>query len=407
MSSDVSELERVVSDLPTDWKQTTLGNALARSEGGGTPPRDVEEYWNGDIPWASVKDVVKGVGSKPEETITPAGLANSTSKLIAAGTNIFAARMGVGAVVRYPFPVAINQDLMALTPSSELDPGYLFYWLQARKEAFGAVATGTTVKGIRKDVLLSFPMILPPLDEQRRIAEVLRSVDEAIAAEEAALDGLRNVANAVIEERCRAAESDGSLPIGDFATFVGSGVTPKGGKDAYVERGIAFIRSQNVHFDGLRDEGLAFIDAATDTKMARTRVQADDVLLNITGASIGRCTIVPKGFGPANVNQHVCIIRPDAAVVSPAYLSLFLSSFDGQRQIDQLQGGLSREGLNFKQVRAIIVPTPSLEVQAEIAKTMGAIRSTMRELERVLARKQALRSGISTDLLSGRVRVPA
>ncbi|MEZ5748890.1 MAG: restriction endonuclease subunit S [Caenibius sp.] len=110
MSSDVAELVRPVDAVPVDWRQTTLGGALAKSEGGGTPPRDVAAYWNGDIPWASVKDVVKGEGSTPEETITPTGLANSTSKLIPAGTNIFAARMGVGAVVRYPFPVAINQD---------------------------------------------------------------------------------------------------------------------------------------------------------------------------------------------------------------------------------------------------------------------------------------------------------
>jgi type I restriction enzyme S subunit len=129
-----------MSEIPQAWRATTLGGALGRSEGGGTPPRDVEDYWSGNIPWASVKDIVKGEGFTPEETITPAGLAHSTSKLIPAGTNIFAARMGVGAVARYPFPVAINQDLVALTPSSELDPDYLFYWLQARKAAFVAVA---------------------------------------------------------------------------------------------------------------------------------------------------------------------------------------------------------------------------------------------------------------------------
>lgn len=160
--SAVIEFEHDVERLPASWTKTTLGAALARSEGGGTPPRDVEEYWNGNIPWASVKDVVKGGGVAPEETISDAGLKNSTSKLIPAGTNIFAARMGVGAVARYPFPVAINQDLIALTPSSALDPEFLFFWLQARKEDFVSVATGTTVKGIRKDVLLSFPLFLPP-----------------------------------------------------------------------------------------------------------------------------------------------------------------------------------------------------------------------------------------------------
>lgn len=312
-----------------------------------------------------------------------------------------------GTINVVPAKSYITGNAMAL---DDLDVGVVAQsYLHQALQHFGVTRSisGSAQPQITRQSLSSAVFPFPPIDEQQRIAEVLRSVDEAIAEDEAALDGLRNVANAVIEERCRAAESDGSLPIGDFATFVGSGVTPKGGKDAYIERGVAFLRSQNVHFDGLRYEGLAFIDAATDTKMARTRVLPDDVLLNITGASIGRCTIVPKDFGPANVNQHVCIIRPDPAIVLPAYLSLFLSSFDGQRQIDQLQGGLSREGLNFKQVRAITVPTPSLHVQAEIAEVMGALRTTMRAIERDLARKEALRSGISTDLLSGRVRVSA
>lgn len=150
MSSDVAELERVVHDQPTNWTLTTLGGALEKSEGGGTPPRDVEEYWNGDIPWASVKDIVKGEGFVPEEKITPAGLANSTSKLIPAGTNIFAARMGVGAVVRYPFPVALN----FLPASSRYNsiPQYAFEVLEGSRLRVSGVPLSPRVRelsGIR------------------------------------------------------------------------------------------------------------------------------------------------------------------------------------------------------------------------------------------------------------------
>ena len=403
MSNDVVELERAADSLPDDWREVAVADVVAMLPGFAFKSEHFVADTDAGLPLIRIRDL---------------GQTNTATRYVGDYDEVFAVRDGdilVGMdgafeAVRWQGGKALlNQRVLKLSPArpDAIDEGYLFYRVQPALSELEQTISGTTVKHLSTKDLKRLVWKLPPLDDQRRIAEVLRSVDEAIAADEAALDGLRSVANAVIEERCFTAESYGRLPIGDFATFVGSGVTPKGGKDAYVKSGIAFIRSQNVHFDGLRDEGLAFIDVATDTKMARTRVLLDDVLLNITGASIGRCTIVPNDFGPANVNQHVCIIRPDPAIVLPAYLSLFLSSFDGQRQIDQLQGGLSREGLNFKRVRAITVPTPSLEDQAEIAELMGALRSAMRVLEMNLSAKVALRTGISSDLLSGRVRVPA
>ncbi len=96
--------------------------------------------------------------------------------------------------------------------------------------------------------------------------------------------------------------------LGDMLTFIGSGITPRGGEKVYTDSGIPFIRSQNVYPDGLRLENVAHVSPKLHTDMSRTYLQANDVLLNITGASIGRSTVVPTSLGQANVNQHVCII---------------------------------------------------------------------------------------------------
>jgi type I restriction enzyme, S subunit len=103
--------------------------------------------------------------------------------------------------------------------------------------------------------------------------------------------------------------------LGDFTTKIGSGSTPRGGEAVYVKKGVPFIRSMNVHFDGLRPEGLAFITKVEAEKLKNVTVQEGDVLLNITGASIGRVTTVPGELAGARVNQHVCIIRPTAALI--------------------------------------------------------------------------------------------
>src|SRR5689334_2488318 len=93
--------------------------------------------------------------------------------------------------------------------------------------------------------------------------------------------------------------------IGALACYVGSGITPTGGSSVYKRQGITFIRSQNVTFQGLRLDDVAYIDSRTHQRMQRSEVSVNDVLINITGASIGRCCRVPDGLGPANVNQHV------------------------------------------------------------------------------------------------------
>lgn len=139
---------------------------------------------------------------------------------------------------------------------------------------------------------------------------------------------------------------------------IGSGKTPKGGAEVYSESGVFFLRSQNIYFDGLRLDDVVYIDESIDLEMASTRVLPHDVLLNITGASLGRCSLVPEGFPPANTNQHVCIIRPIINFISPRFLHKAVSSSVVQAQIFSSEDGVSREGLTFSQIANFILAVP-------------------------------------------------
>lgn len=156
------------------------------------------------------------------------------------------------------------------------------------------------------------------------------------------------------------------VPLKYLASKIGSGKTPRGGAEVYSASGVMLLRSQNVHFDGLRLEDVVYIDENMDEEMASTRIQPNDVLLNITGASIGRCAVVPEVFGPANVNQHVCIIRPIYERLLPVFLNLVLQSSTIQGEIRFGENGSSREGLNFEQVGAFEIPLPSIFEQSAI-----------------------------------------
>ncbi|OED45234.1 hypothetical protein ACH42_05230 [Endozoicomonas sp. (ex Bugula neritina AB1)] len=169
-----------VGVIPVDWSCEKLGSTIEKIVGGGTPSKEVEEFWQGDIPWASVKDFTGTRLTKTVDYISLAGLESSASNLIPAGTLIIPTRMALGKAAFFDKNVAINQDLKALYPTEKLEKEFLFYWFQANAETIESEGTGSTVKGIRLEVLKEFFLAFPPLPEQKKIARILSTVDRKL-----------------------------------------------------------------------------------------------------------------------------------------------------------------------------------------------------------------------------------
>ncbi len=153
--------------------------------------------------------------------------------------------------------------------------------------------------------------------------------------------------------------------LGALLKKIGAGSTPLGGREVYVSSGVKFLRSQNVWDDGLRLDGVAFIKPETHAKMAGTVVVANDLLFNITGASIGRCAVVPSDFDEANVSQHVTIIRSVLPELN-AFLHKVLVSRHVQQTVMDVQVGVSREGLSIAKLGQFLIPVPPLAEQSRI-----------------------------------------
>lgn len=166
--------------------------------------------------------------------------------------------------------------------------------------------------------------------------------------------------------------------LGDHVTHIGSGYTPLGGHHTYQTSGIPLIRSQNVHMNRFVPDGLAFISSEQDRDMASSRVQPGDVLLNITGASIGRVCVAPRDFCPANVNQHVCVIRSDGTI-DPWFLSYYLASPSFQKFVADSQAGATRQALTKGLIENLSIPFTDFSTQQQIA---AQLRSQLAEVER-------------------------
>ena len=181
--------------------------------------------------------------------------------------------------------------------------------------------------------------------------------------------------------------------IGELSIKVGSGVTPRGGESVYKTEGHPFVRSQNVGFGHLLLDDIAFIDEEMHLRLKNTELKLDDVLLNITGASIGRSALVNEQIAGGNVNQHVCIIRTKENLVS-SFLCNFLLSNYGQRQIDSFQAGGNRQGLNFEQIKSIKIAIPSTKEQTKIATLLHLIDERIATQNKIIEDLKKLKSAI-------------
>lgn len=165
------------------WVEFEFGDIVDKIKGGGTPSKQNQEYWNGDIFWASVKDMEEGKYklSSTQDTITQIGLENSASNLIPKDTLIIATRMGLGRAFINEVDLTINQDLKAIFPKLDVvDTKFLLWWYVNNGKYIENLGNGATVKGIRLEQLKAIKIYLPPLPTQKRIASILSTYDDLI-----------------------------------------------------------------------------------------------------------------------------------------------------------------------------------------------------------------------------------
>ena len=273
--------------------------------------------------------------------------------------------------------------------------------------------------------------LLPPLSVQHQIADYLdikcTQLDNIIVTEQAVIEKLQEYKRAIITQaitrglnsstKMKKTELEwiGMIPehwnvkkIKYLTSKIGSGKTPKGGSDVYTDEGILFIRSQNV-YDGYFDLSSAvFISPEIDCTMSNTRVYRDDVLLNITGGSIGRSCLY-EFDELANVNQHVCIIRCNSQM-RPKFMQYFWNSSIGKTSIDIYQSGANREGLNFFEIGNTVVPTPELDEQEQI---IDYLDNKCDAIDRVISQKLTIidtlaeyKRSLIYEVVTGKKAVP-
>jgi type I restriction enzyme S subunit len=193
------------------------------------------------------------------------------------------------------------------------------------------------------------------------------------------------------------------IELKELSEKVNSGKTPLGGEAVYSSDGILFIRSQNVNNDRLELVNKTYIPSEINEGMKNSIVKSNDILLNITGASLGRSCVVPANFTIGNVNQHVCIIRLKN-VANPRFIQPQFSSKKGQDLFQSLQVGGGREGLNFESIKKIKIALPSIDEQTKIATFLTSVDEKLNLLKEKKALLEEYKKGMMQQFFSQQLR---
>ena len=299
---------------------------------------------------------------------------------------------GIGRTTLHPAKSSVIGTMQYLLPKNNVLPEYLYYvvsYMHLEKYFTGATIPHIYFKDYKNE-----EFNLDSVDIQKQVVDVLGKCEAVIESRKRELQLLDDLikarfvemfGNPVINEKRWRQKS-----LGEITTKIGSGATPKGGKGAYQEEGITLIRSMNVHNGLFEYRELAHISDEQAAKLDNVAIEENDVLLNITGASVARSCVVPNKILPARVNQHVCIIRCKE-YINPVFLNKLLIDDNYQDLLWSVAGaGATREAITKQQVESLQIIMPPVELQNEFMRFCNQVDKSKVAVQKALDETQLL-----------------
>jgi len=343
--------------------------------GGGTPSRDVDEYWNGSIPWASVKDFKGPSIDSTLESITHDGLSASSSALIPAGHVIMPTRMAPGKAAINSIDVAINQDLKALKPKARIETRYLLHAILSRAAEIQSHGKGATVKGITIERLRAIQIPLTPLEEQRRIAAILDKTGRPAKACARLQAAHRRVGESLYTDAFGDPRPNPlglpSAMLGEIADCQLGKMLDKKHDSGSIQR--PYLRNANIRWFDIDVSDLLFMDIE-DHEMDRFSVCSGDLLV-CEGGEPGRAAIWRANSGVFGFQKALHRLRPGKSRVLPEYLNWVLWILSQRGMLGDHITSATIAHLTREKLLKIRILLPPLSAQERFARELGALDS--------------------------------
>ncbi|MXW98457.1 MAG: hypothetical protein F4118_06350 [Acidimicrobiaceae bacterium] len=395
MSADV--VVRDVAQIPDGWRIARVGD-VANVVGGSTPSRTRPEFWGGDIPWVVPSELTELSGrylQDSRESITMDGLESAGLRVLPAGSVLLTTRATIGLAAINTLPMATNQGFQSLVGKNGTDSLWLYYCISSQRSELERRGAGSTFREVSRDGVRTLPILLPPLSEQRAIAGVLDSIDEAIERADEVITATERLSDALLHElltRGLPGQHSEWKEVPGVGTIPVSWQVARLGEVLKLEYGVSL--PERCRQPGSTPVvGSAGIVGFHD----HAYLSGPGVVVGRKG-SIGTVTWVPEDFTPIDTTYFVLPLQGRANLRWAYYLL-------DQVDLASLNRATGVPGLNRDDVYALRRPIPPLTEQQTIAGALDSVRVAVEQARDERETLQELQTSVADALLTGRVRV--
>ena len=407
--------------LPDGWRMVRLGDLVGTSQG-GTPRKEESAYWDGNIPFLTGADLTEfRVGRKHARSfLTEAGLDSGQTAICESGTLLLCTRTRVGLAGIASELIGASQDITCLHPNEQIDPEFLCRSLLRFAPDLQRLSRGTTIQGITREDVCSVSVLLPPLSEQRAIADVLDSIDAAIERTDAVIAATETLRDSLLHELLTRGVPGWHTEWKDVA---GIGTIPAdwevvrlvevlesttyGTNEPLGDTGnINVLRMNNIR-QGEIDWSEVKRAELSESELNDLDLRSSDILFNRTNSLdlVGKIGMVRDMPEAASFASYLVRLRTKARRARPAWLAALLGSSMYQSRIRRFATpGVSQANINPTNLKALLVPLPGLDEQKAVVELLDGLL-----VHRACQRRQRdtlgiVKTAIVDELLTGRVK---
>jgi type I restriction enzyme S subunit len=383
----------------SEWKEYKLGEIVTRITSGGTPKSSEASYYDGDIPWLNTKEINFNRITKTERCITQEGLNNSSAKWIPKGAVIVAMYGATAAKVAYSLiDLTTNQACCNLIiKESVADSRFVYYYIQSSYEELLNLACGAAQQNLSLGVIADFPISLPSLDDQHRIASILTSLDDKIDLLRRENATLEAMAETLFRQWFVEEAKEDDVALGDVIKTT-SGGTPSRKCAEYYENGtICWVKSKELDGSFISSTEELITEDAVSNSSAK-RLPEKSVLIAMYGATVGEYGILSKSM---TCNQAVCALIPNE---NYPFTYLFVWAASMKQEFINLATGAAQQNISQDLIKQQYV---SSDV-GKIKEYDNRVRSLFDKIENNQKQIQTLiqtRDGLLPRLMSNEIKI--
>ncbi len=408
--------------IPEDWNLVAIEKVAEDFISGGTPDTNVDDYWEGDIPWTTNAYVNGPFFSNGKRKITEKGLENSSANVVPKGNLLFGTRVNVGNVALNEVDMAISQDITGILLDKEgISNEFVMWFLYNAEPILRQFEQGSTIKGMLVDDLKKFEIPLPPLPEQRRIAEILSTVDDTIQKTDEVIEKAERLKKGLMQDLLTKGighDEFKEVQIGPKTVEIPEKWNVERLEDACQEKPKYGANSSSIDYDDSLPRYIRITDISEDGHLKDDEkrsipkeeakgyfLEENNLVFARSGATVGKTYLYDNKDGKCAYAGYLIRYKLDPNIIFPRFAFYYTHSWIYYSWVKSMIRATSQPNINSQEYSSLKFVLPPLSEQKEIANIIDTLDNKIQKEKSYKEKLEKLKKGLMQDLLTGKVRL--